>query len=683
MKTTIETIAGVNVKGRNFRHELRPLTCIAGGNATGKTAITDAIQIALLGYLPALGKKPGCTIELAPMTAGTMEVEATLTTGDRIRRTFTRTKTGAGAETTGTAPAVAPAQLTFAEFLNAKPTERHAILASLMGQIDYDALGDQTKAKMASLGLLEKVEIKIDRQADRPLDDAIAALADQARQIKQTVDQSRKTLASMAMNAAPPRPTAEDTARADQALATANEAVGKASKVYDDLSDRLQRAPDEPCDPYPTDAEMEAAEKAITDAKSALQTASQRLDDKVATMSKLTALEKSIARIRALAATATGTAPTCTRDQAIQTIADARAELEALASQIQAASTDVGAADQESAMVGRQISQLESGRCPCCGSTGEALESAMQAMRAHQAAAEKQATTASEKVDSLRALKAQQDQILRDAMTTQGQIDAWEAKTRLEEIETEIANLNKDLSQTPDREKLEAAILNAEQNWKALVGRKDEWLAFQRATVPLPEEISAAREALSEAKELRDQIAAELQEIRDGNAAYDAWQADQNRANVLQAETDELETLAKGITELRTFLQEAQRTATAEAMKPLISTTGIFLHGLVAGNMATDQHRVGIQRGDAFLPLEVLSGMEMVAVSAACQAALASRSELKILLVDEMARMVPENRAQFAQNCLEAIRAGVIDQAILIDQSEPESVEGLHTILIA
>lgn len=55
--TTIKRIAAKNVKGRTFDYTLAPVTVFSGANATGKTAIADAIRVGLTGQHSKLGKR--------------------------------------------------------------------------------------------------------------------------------------------------------------------------------------------------------------------------------------------------------------------------------------------------------------------------------------------------------------------------------------------------------------------------------------------------------------------------------------------------------------------------------------------------------------------------------------------------------------------------------------------------
>lgn len=58
------SISAVNFKGRDFLHDLTSVNCFTGKNDSGKTAVLDAVRLALLGYHPVLGKQNTETIKL-------------------------------------------------------------------------------------------------------------------------------------------------------------------------------------------------------------------------------------------------------------------------------------------------------------------------------------------------------------------------------------------------------------------------------------------------------------------------------------------------------------------------------------------------------------------------------------------------------------------------------------------
>jgi hypothetical protein len=85
MKLT--NIAAINLKGQTFSESISPAQIFVGKNFAGKTTRTDAIQLALLGYLPNLGKNHKDTFSLS--SGREMSVIATFDDGSQIARKWT------------------------------------------------------------------------------------------------------------------------------------------------------------------------------------------------------------------------------------------------------------------------------------------------------------------------------------------------------------------------------------------------------------------------------------------------------------------------------------------------------------------------------------------------------------------------------------------------------------------
>lgn len=80
----LQTVSAQNLKGESFTISLGEMTMIIGGNFRRKTARLDAIQLALLGYIPALGKTNAATFGLC--SGKELIIEATFTDGTTLRR---------------------------------------------------------------------------------------------------------------------------------------------------------------------------------------------------------------------------------------------------------------------------------------------------------------------------------------------------------------------------------------------------------------------------------------------------------------------------------------------------------------------------------------------------------------------------------------------------------------------
>lgn len=82
----ISVVDFTNIKGCTARHELPELVAIVAPNGMGKTAISDALQLALTGSHADFGKQGKALMALASGPA--MDVAATLTDGRKIARSW-------------------------------------------------------------------------------------------------------------------------------------------------------------------------------------------------------------------------------------------------------------------------------------------------------------------------------------------------------------------------------------------------------------------------------------------------------------------------------------------------------------------------------------------------------------------------------------------------------------------
>lgn len=91
----IKTIAAHNFAGSDFKHDLAPVTIIAGKNYSGKTKIPTAIRLALSGSLPPpIGTKGVYRLAGNPDAAGSMSVAIETDTGRKVALKWTRDAKG-------------------------------------------------------------------------------------------------------------------------------------------------------------------------------------------------------------------------------------------------------------------------------------------------------------------------------------------------------------------------------------------------------------------------------------------------------------------------------------------------------------------------------------------------------------------------------------------------------------
>ena len=71
-----------------FDHEIKRMLIVTGDNGAGKTSVTDAVRLALLGHAPELGKTPKATYSLCGGNGSGMAVEIQTDTGKTVKRSW-------------------------------------------------------------------------------------------------------------------------------------------------------------------------------------------------------------------------------------------------------------------------------------------------------------------------------------------------------------------------------------------------------------------------------------------------------------------------------------------------------------------------------------------------------------------------------------------------------------------
>jgi len=92
----ISAITAHNFKGATFQAPLGGLTLVVGPNGAGKSARSQALQLAVLGYVPGVGKRNGDILD-AFLSEGGKDLRAgiVLESGTKLERRYVRSRTGA------------------------------------------------------------------------------------------------------------------------------------------------------------------------------------------------------------------------------------------------------------------------------------------------------------------------------------------------------------------------------------------------------------------------------------------------------------------------------------------------------------------------------------------------------------------------------------------------------------
>lgn len=656
---TLTRIQALNIQGRAIDHQLAPMTAVVGRNTGGKTALTKAIIIGLLGYLPTLGKKPSATIQVMTPGAKLLDVQIEFSDGSRLNRRFD-VKRSVSQSVVGDdfAELLNPVQIDFGQFTAAKPTERQRILESLLTAVVADDVIGDARTRIAATG----VQIPTVLTGDGWLAALEQDARDAGRLVKQDLDTAAKTILQLSAEEAPERADAEAAANTTAKLAQLREEMGACRQKWDTLSERQQNAPECPEGEPPTAAQLEQAEAALNSARQDVISFMEASGQWGQAQNRAAAIMQPFAGIEPLEAVAPMSdvelsewTDTLSRSQQL-----ARAEDSRTSSELRRAKHDLEAAETKA----NQLRDSEC--CPTCGLAGKMLRDQLgkllDADLAEKRAAVEKAQQASDAAIANLNSATNSAIELEAAQRAARQHKAFLALMEADKIRASVTKPEGDL------EGLRGVEQAADRSVRRLRADMESWTAYRAAVIPTDVEVEDARRAFETARvavESLEQVEAAQKTAR---AAWDRWQADQERLASMSGENNMRESQIKALDELAKWAKAKSLELTAEAMKPLLAVCNQILDGLTDGTLAIMGTDIGIQIGETFRPLEVLSGSESKAVATAIQVAIAGKSQgPRIVVVDELSAFEEERKARFVANLDAAIEAGMIDQVILID----------------
>ena len=678
----IESIAATGLKIPGFYHDLAPLTLITGDNGSGKTAITDAIKIALLRRHPVLGSKPGSLMELC--CGDLMEIELQLDgTKAPIQMSWKRKGKGTKSdhidhpEHGELYDLIIPAALDFGTFANAKPTERQRILEGLMGEAE-DSSGP-IKDHIASMvqkaaELLENVTsstaapgwlptFQCFEQAAR---EALRACTQDTTRLKGALQQSMVDEATEELARDIHAINPADIRAAEKDANMAAELYGAKKAEVDRIATAQMRAPDQPEASMPTLAELaEARAKEIE--------AATLEGDRIKAASHNDRIHREIRRIDGLVKDAPDAADKPTdpdvANELITTTAGLHREAE---EEGRKAWDQIQRCEQNAKRLKRERNELiKAGECPTCHTAGADLENAVMEVYGAKLIENSESLTAARQqhahhCDRTKKLNEEHKELVERKKAWDKYNAAKMAATLLDE-RRELAS---ELEPLPEP----ANLAQATRANSAMQTLREEWAEWKARTkeVPTKEEATAALEQLEEAKLELEASQARLDELR---ANADSHDNARQRVRDQQRYTEELEKSKAAEADLKAaagWAKEKSKEAAAEALRPILTPANAILDKVIEGTLQIHGTDIGICRQVTeaetnFIKLEVLSGAEAATVAAAIQTAMAGKSAVRTVIIDELSRLRPERKQQMILNMDDAITDGMIEQAILLD----------------
>ena len=269
------SIHGMNIKGSSFTKPLLPITIITGPIGSGKTTIADAMRLALLGYVPSLGKRASDTGTLCGSDEQRVATEMRVTLelsapGKRssIERSWSLQRGSWKAESDSNGVGIdfaPPVMLDINTYFGMTGAERLRYVFNQMDLTKHGLSPDHIKASIRGLRpetptpeaeqaidqLLLKADEIAEADEEQSVQDWLAKFLDHIRELKSALDAELKRMTNamqagtqVAANDAPQRPlnviTAElNKARIDER--TALDAIAEITRAEKQLvADRLR-----------------------------------------------------------------------------------------------------------------------------------------------------------------------------------------------------------------------------------------------------------------------------------------------------------------------------------------------------------------------------------------------------------------------------------------------------------
>ena len=660
----INQITATNVKGRSFDHELKPLTIITGENAKGKTAITDAITIAMLGYHPSLGKTNKATAKLAGAGA-VMEVNASFDNGTELKRRWELKKTGTSLKTEGEAKDLdleigafdvdafitAPLTTKIETIARTLPASGEAITPkSLADKIksrdnahliaDWEGtgktFGDQRK---------EAEEIRRDLRAEKKMmEETIAGIEmlglDDEDQDPPSHDEIQKAKEEMMQASA--RVNQKNMALA----ALKSKQASKPSQREPSHEDFIQLENDYH---YAVDT-LDAAQKAAAQARESANEI-KSLQDRINGIREIH--ENEIAKAKSNIDYDVQYPELEDPEVAINRISETRDFLSGTKSLLQKHEQELGK------IVSQYDEMIQAKECPCCKRKGEGFKTAIKKI------ADESIINLEKEIKQNSTVIKNVEKELETLTQNYAIINGRKAIEDISKCEKKLRKLEKATPQA-DIAQLKSRLSTASGALQVNVDIKKKW-DFYREFANESDKIPGIESEISELEIQEYDLKESLQSLVDKREGLSKVIHDRQRQAEGRTRLKAIKAEQTAYNKLIKDLKDAELNAAKQAFMPMSKITSVFLNGVVEGELTMRDTDIGIERDGQFIHFSTLSGAEQLAVGCSIKAAIANASASKILIADEVARMTVNLRKQFAKNCKQAITDKIIDQVILID----------------
>lgn len=615
MKTKIKRISAEGLKKNGtFTHELDAVNLIVGDNLAGKSSRLDAIRLALMGYLPELGKLPSATIQLACGTDMAVRVECD--DGTHAVRRWESKRGKVKSDCAMTMPETPEVLMNPSVYFALSERERIKYVFARASFVNNEAAAEAICSSILNVrctdhspqhsDALRALQAEVNEMDDARHDAGqsvqdwielvlLPMLKDRAKEARATLDRMTKTVAGVTHVSGDP---ARD--RSTEVVALEAERSELHRKIGG-LRNQLHQATN------------------LEDLRQQVKNAVE-LDQDIASLTSLVeAKQKSITQLVPKA------------DEANERLMTLTLKRENMWSERTTIEKRIVALKKEAADV------LSKDACPCCGSVGKEWRSSFESKMSDQ-------------IDALRIAKSE---LLERLDIIEKEVSAaTEVRDREISLSRELERSKKELSE------LQLALSEQKRSKEqAEAAARMLGAAGVMDVVALRKEADAAQDIL---KEIESKLTALNAEQRRWHAAKEQDRISAEAVierNNAQVQLD----ILKGTLEMVEALQSEY---VRNAFTGLLKIANRVCDGFFRTPLDYSNGEIGRWEGGQWISHRTFSGTEQLLAYAGLAAALAQDAPVRIVLMDELGRLDPKNRLLLLERMKVLVSEGVIDQFV-------------------
>lgn len=612
-------------KRGSFDVALSRANVITGDNFAGKTQILDAVRLALISYLPELGKRPADTFELA--SGKEMAVELHFDTGDIIVHEFWLE--GNSVKQERTVPDSLKDCNLLTVMLNAEAyfelgaidRTRYVFANCPVDVLSREEIAERVNKVAADYDMAQvfdalDVEIAADETTanawtpQMELDFILSHVATHWKNLQATEKMHQGTINGIT------------TQRADEEaglpLATLQDMKAALTRSITEINDRRGRF----IGSF-TQMKADANRRAVIDRE--IQHGHNAREQLVGLKAKLALFDDQIAKLTPVTAQMVSAS--------VEKGAGFRALIDTFTSGLRTANGDLGNAEKE--LDGLSAASC----CPYCRAAGETWKQAKQI----------------ELMATISRLKSTGGEIAAKLTAARNDFDL-----AVIDHKNLIAELTRQTTLRNERGSVVASIAALEPVLVRFQTLEEEKARLMADDPALTTQVEAIQTELNVA----------TGELRGLDAAIEKAAGRANDLMRMATAEKERDATAK-MKELAAAAGKELKAIQAEmvegAFRPLLQTANAIFTGVLPFAIEYKDGEIGARAGGLWRGHKTMSGVERALTYCAIQMALASRAPVKVAILDEMTKLVSKRVPAFAAQILEAVEAGLVDQVLVID----------------